>query len=203
MKPINKAIKLAYCDNKNWKKEIYRFLLNYRSTPHCTTGYSPAELLFNRKINNKLPQTKPDISQSKLHSKIVENDKQAKAAMKIYADTRKKSKESNINIGDVVLVKQPKRNKFTTRFNPDKYSVIAKKGTMITAQNSKGHKITRNISFFRKVDFTMDETDMDSNDGFHDDDNDNSDEPVVIARRYPQRNERRRVERYGQNIYDH
>ena len=74
MKPINKVITSAYCEHKNWKREIYRFLLNYRSTPHCTTGYSPAELLFNRKINNKLPQEKPDISQSKVHSKIVENE---------------------------------------------------------------------------------------------------------------------------------
>ena len=28
----------------------------YRSTPHSTTGLSPAELLFGRKIRTKLPQ---------------------------------------------------------------------------------------------------------------------------------------------------
>ena len=28
----------------------------YRSTPHSTTGVSPAELLFNRKLRTKLPQ---------------------------------------------------------------------------------------------------------------------------------------------------
>eukprot|EP00794_Sanderia_malayensis_P004215 gene4215-4778_t len=140
-----------------------------------------------------------------INIQIVENDEKAKAAMKNYADTRNRSKESNINIGDVVLVKQPKRNKFTTRFNPDKYSVIAKNGTMITAENSKGHKITRNISFFRKVDFKMDASDIDSSDGYdddHDDDVENRDEPIVMQRRYPLRNERRRVARFGQNIYD-
>jgi len=58
MKLITKAIKSAYCEQKNWK-EIYHFLLNYWSTMHCSTGYSPAESLFNRKINNKLPQQAP------------------------------------------------------------------------------------------------------------------------------------------------
>ena len=32
------------------------FLMMYRSTPHSTTGVSPAELLFGRKIRTKLPQ---------------------------------------------------------------------------------------------------------------------------------------------------
>ena len=56
MKPIKKAIQAACCDQLNWKHELYSFLLNYHSTPHCTTKASPAELLFNRKITTKLPQ---------------------------------------------------------------------------------------------------------------------------------------------------
>ena len=31
-----------------------RFTLSYRTTPHSTTGLSPAELLFNRKLNTHL-----------------------------------------------------------------------------------------------------------------------------------------------------
>ena len=106
MKPITKAIKSAYCEQKNWKKEIYCFLLNYRSTPLCSTGYSPAELLFNRKINNKLPQQAPDLSNFKLHSQVLENDGKAKTVMKRNTDIRNRSKKSSITIGDVVLVKQ-------------------------------------------------------------------------------------------------
>ena len=201
MKPITKAIKSAYCEQKNWKKEIYRFLLNYRSTPHCSTGYSPAELLFNRKINNKLPQQAPDLSNSRLHSQVVENDAKAKAVMKRNADTINCSKKSEISIGDVVLVKQQKRNKFSTRFSPTKYRVIARKGTMITAENSKGDTITRNISFFRKVTLSFDSNlnssdDDDGYDGYDGIENQNIPEP-----RYPQR-ARTQTYRYGQNIYD-
>ena len=127
MKPITNAIKSAYCEQKNWKKELYRFLLNYRSTPHCSTGYSPAELLYNRKINNKFPQQAPDLSNSRQHSQVLENDAKAKAVMKRNADTRNRSKKSEISIGGVVLVKQQRRNKLSTRFSPTKYRIIARK----------------------------------------------------------------------------
>ena len=30
---------------------LLRFILSYRTTPHSTTGLSPVELLFNRKLN--------------------------------------------------------------------------------------------------------------------------------------------------------
>jgi hypothetical protein len=33
-----------------WKPELQRFLLQYRSTPHQTTKVAPCELLFNRQI---------------------------------------------------------------------------------------------------------------------------------------------------------
>ena len=51
-----KRIKIAQAEGKNWRSDIYSFLLMYRSTPHSTTGVSPAELLFNRKLRTKLPQ---------------------------------------------------------------------------------------------------------------------------------------------------
>ena len=34
MKPLVKAVKSAHHDNKDWKMEIFDFLLNYRATPH-------------------------------------------------------------------------------------------------------------------------------------------------------------------------
>ena len=55
MKPVTKAIRSAKAEGKEWKRDLYRFLLNYRATPHSTTGFSPSELLFNRKIRTKLP----------------------------------------------------------------------------------------------------------------------------------------------------
>ena len=63
MKVITKATWSAHVDGQNWKKDYTNYLLNYLATPHCYTGFSPAQLLFNQQINTKLPQM---VSQEKV-----------------------------------------------------------------------------------------------------------------------------------------
>ena len=41
---------------------LQRFLLTYRTTPHCQTHTLPAELLFNRKLNTRLNFVKPKLT---------------------------------------------------------------------------------------------------------------------------------------------
>jgi len=48
--PLLKRIQIAHAEKKDWKKELNTYLAAYRSLPHPTTGVSPAELLFGRKI---------------------------------------------------------------------------------------------------------------------------------------------------------
>ena len=43
---IGKVLRTANAEHKNWKQELYKFLRNYRATPHTTTGRSPAERMF-------------------------------------------------------------------------------------------------------------------------------------------------------------
>ncbi len=43
---INKVVRTSSIERKCWKQELFKFLCNYRATPHTTTGKSPAELLF-------------------------------------------------------------------------------------------------------------------------------------------------------------
>ena len=50
MKPLNKAIRAAQLEGLDWREEIYTFLLAYRTTPQCSTGVAPAQLLFNREV---------------------------------------------------------------------------------------------------------------------------------------------------------
>ena len=51
-----KRIKIAQVEGNNWKKEMNAYLLMYRFTPHSTTSFSPAELLFKRKLRTKLSE---------------------------------------------------------------------------------------------------------------------------------------------------
>ena len=51
-----KAMRVAHAEGRDWRLELNKFLLAYRSTPHTTTGRSPAELLYGRKMSTKLPE---------------------------------------------------------------------------------------------------------------------------------------------------
>ena len=50
MQPLGKA---AHVEGRAWQQELYRFLLQYRTTPH--TQVPPSELLFNSVIQGRLP----------------------------------------------------------------------------------------------------------------------------------------------------
>ena len=185
MKPLTKTVCAARIEDKDWKKELYKFLLNYRATPHTTTGFSPSELLFNRQIKVKLPQVVavPDQNKDQI---LRQKDDQAKKKMKQYADMKRKAKDSTIQVGDTVLLRQRKDSKFTSKFDPLPFKVVHKKGTMVTA-NKNGKFITRNTSMFKKVHldfchFEEEDDDIDNNDQDHVMDN------PIASRRYPLRN---------------
>ena len=76
-------------------------------TPHTTTGFAPAELLFNRKIQTKLPQPQFITVPSDMSVRVIENDAKAKVKMKAHAD--KGTQVSKIQVGDLVLVRQRKQ----------------------------------------------------------------------------------------------
>ena len=99
------------------------------------------------------------------HKEAGENEIKSQSYNKEYADKRRNAKESTIEIGDTVLVKQIKQNKLTTRFNKTPYTVINRKGTKVIAENSK-HRITRNVSHLKRVNASVnrqpDSSDSDS-----------------------------------------
>ena len=150
MRVLKKIMQTAHLEGKNWKQELYRALLNYRATPHSTTGISPAEVLFGRKIRTRLPE--PEVAVPELDAEIRHNDTERKRKIKDYADDKRHTKVSDLKVGDSVLVRQPRENKLTTPFNPEPLEITQKKGTMVTARNSR-KSITRNSSFFKKVPF--------------------------------------------------
>ena len=117
MQPLEKAIRTANIEGKNWKRAIFKFLLNYRATQHSTTGHPPATLPFNRNIRTKLPHPVKE-SKSNIHRQLKEKDLIAKARMKTCADDKSRAQFSEVAVRDIVLVRQTKENKLTTRYNP-------------------------------------------------------------------------------------
>ncbi|KAL5018211.1 hypothetical protein ScPMuIL_003933 [Solemya velum] len=147
MRTLGKTIRASTAENLSWKQELYKFLRNYRATPHNTTKIAPAMALLNRNIKTKLPEY--TTKQSKRRDiEVVDNE--SKQRMKNYADSKNHAKESQLELGDHVLVKTERRNKLSTPFSPVKYEIVKTKGSLVTAKRGSD-LITRNSSFFKKV----------------------------------------------------
>ena len=59
-----KALEIAQAERKNWRHELLKFLIAYRSTPHSPTGASPAKLLYEREIPTKIPDVQSGCQRS-------------------------------------------------------------------------------------------------------------------------------------------
>ena len=147
MKTFGKVL----CTTANWKQEMYQFLCYYRATPHCTTGVAPATALFGRPIRVKLPN--PIVVPSdESHDPVTKRrrDAQQKVRIKGQAESRRAVKDCDIQVGDTVLVRQPKREKLSTPYHPTPLIVTKKHHCMLTAE-SADRQVTQNSSHFKKL----------------------------------------------------
>lgn len=100
MKPLGKAIRSANLEGRLWRQELANFLLAYRSTPHSTTEIPPAQLFYNREMRGKLPSLPRNSKVIDKHNEPRHNDGEQKKRGKTYADIRRRTRPSNIGVGD-------------------------------------------------------------------------------------------------------
>ena len=146
MHVLKKVIRTSTAERKSWKQELYTFLRNYRATPHSTTGVPPATAMFQRPIRTRLPEPQRPAADD---SDIREHDKSKKEAMKSNAEKHHQFRESNIKVGDTVLVKHNHHvGKLNTPFDIRPLKVVRVRGSRVTAQRGS-YFITWNVSHFK------------------------------------------------------
>ena len=82
------------CNIGTLEERLSRFLLNYRITPHSTTGQSPAELLMGRRIRSRLDLLRPDVPKE-----VRKNQERQKTAHDSHC------KQQKFVVGDLVLAR--------------------------------------------------------------------------------------------------
>lgn len=149
MKNLKKLMMVCEIEKKNWRQQLQRFLRAYRASPHKSTGFAPATLMFNgRQYRTRLPSQKQGTSA--FHEQVKVNDGRAKATMKLNSDSKSYVKESSIAVGDRVLIKQQKLNKTTPPYNPQPYQVTARNGSQIVARHHN-HVVERHANHCKKL----------------------------------------------------
>ena len=144
---LMKRIRISHATGRDWKADLQSYLLIHRSTPYTTTGVSPAELLFKRKIRTKLP----DLQRYNVEDiEIRDRDSENKGKGKLYADQKRGAVESNLEQGDRVLVKQDRENKFSTPLHPEPFTLVDKRGNMVVVESQSGSNYKRNVTHVKK-----------------------------------------------------
>ena len=148
MASIVKVTLAAIVEKLDPKEEVQKFLLNYRATPHPTTGQTPSQLLMGRKLRTKIPVW-IEAPKEKEHLEARLRNKDMKQKQREYGDKRRRAKERNIKQGDKVLIQQKKT---TTKapFDPSPFTVTKVENTKITAKRGKTTR-TRNVNKWKLV----------------------------------------------------
>ena len=137
-----KLIGAIHAEGKDWQSYFNSILLDYCSTKHPTTQGAPAMLLFNRGIQNHCPLLNKTTNLSH-QKKAKRNNTNSKIKSKTRYDKTMNDKFSDVKVGNRILVKQWKWNKFTTLHISEPFTVIEKKGNTVKIRDAYGNKSVR------------------------------------------------------------
>ena len=156
MQTLNKTEQIAHLQGKSGPDRnmtIQDMSIVYRDTPHPATGITPYEAMMNSPVRTKLDYTVPRKERSSRDKMMDEKDRQYKDKM---TDDGGSSKEHNCVVEDHVLLRQRKRNKWSTPYEPVFYTVINISGSAITARLiTDGQEVRRDASQFKLANVLM------------------------------------------------
>ena len=155
MEPINKCIRCASVESKDWKTIVKKWVKSYRATPHSSTGIAP-ELAMNRKSEfTRFPLVSAK-DPTVVESILKKNDHASRLKQKHYADISNKAKSVKFYEGDHVLYKWSRSNKPMPILDPDAYTITKVSNNTIEAERPAltPTYLCRNCRFFKPINKT-------------------------------------------------
>ena len=152
MKVLNKFEQICQLQRKTRDERnmaLQELLISYRSTPHPATNVTPYKALMNRDVRIKIDYNDYTNIRSEIDNTIDMKDQSYKTKLQ-QNRTSQNTKTHNFVVGDYVIVKQSKRNKWSTAYEPSFYVIYKIEGSSIRARRlSDGREIYRDSSHFK------------------------------------------------------
>lgn len=150
---ILKALSASRLDGRNWRVALQEYVHRHNTlVPHSRLLVTPFELMVGWKHRGTFPSLWDGSSNEELdRTEVRDRDAEAKLASKVYADSVRGAKDSDIKIGDVVLLAQQKRSKTDPTFSAERFRVVAKEGSKVVIMSKAGVQYARNIREIKKA----------------------------------------------------
>ncbi|XP_055634002.1 uncharacterized protein K02A2.6-like [Toxorhynchites rutilus septentrionalis] len=148
---LKKHLKISQVEDTDWKWDLRMCVLTYNSTPHSTTGVAPSVLMFGRVMKDKLPSISVD--SGKILEEVKDRDREQKQKSEEYTNVRRHARNSNLQSGDIVVVKRPmKEHKLASNFSPEEWEIIDKNGSDVTLRSKISDRVIhRNTAHLKRL----------------------------------------------------
>ena len=90
-------------------------------------------------------------------TKVKQTDTRAKEQAKEYADRKRRAEGKDFKVGERVLLRQPHKNKYSTPFFSDPFTIIKIKGSQLEIQDKHGKTYKRNSAHVKKYHVSAEE----------------------------------------------
>ena len=90
-------------------------------------------------------------------TKVKQTDTRAKEQAKEYADRKRRAEEKDFKVGERVLLRQPHKNKYSTPFCSDPFTIIKINGSQLEIQDKHGQTHKRNSAHVKKYHVSAEE----------------------------------------------
>ena len=168
MRVLGKTLRTADIEGKDWKKELKKLLFNYRNAPHSTKEVKILTSLIQHRTYSFIDLFEQVFQKSVSLCSMISIRKLVRMKRLIFVflwanqqkmkrnfDAYYKPRESDIQIGDAVLLKQKKQHQLTPRYNPSKFIVTHKNGSAITVRGTNGSIFIRDVSKAKRFNVTQ------------------------------------------------
>ncbi|XP_055590704.1 uncharacterized protein K02A2.6-like [Uranotaenia lowii] len=171
-KGLKDALTAAKMDNVNWKLALEQYLyMHNKVRPLSRLGVTPFELLVGWRFRGTFPFLWESLSADQVdRTDIREKDATSKLDSKQYADLTRGAKESEIKVGDKVVLAKHQRQKGDPTFAEDRYTVLTREGAKVVIISNRGVQYSRNVQDIKKVPITVAESQTNVDYGANSDD---------------------------------